>query len=208
MELKKTASNGCAFTPFLGDWHGEEMKRWAGTIYILFCFVLFWLCHTACGTLVSWPGIEPTPPALKVRGLNHWTVRKFHNHSFWSSFFHPTHLMLLSLSFSNLSTSWFLFQFLLMLLYLFLGYQKAEQDKWDHYPVEELIYIPGGQAGEADGPITTGGLSEHSTWLTQQQEARDPFSAGEHPGNLLIGPERITCGSKKECPKSSNRTWT
>ena len=57
-----------------------------------------------------------------------------------------------------------------MLLYLFLGYQKAEQDKWDHYSGGRAYIYPGagGQAGEADWPITTGGLSEHSTWLTQQ----------------------------------------
>ena len=27
--------------------------------------------------LVSWPGIEPTPPALKIWSLNHWTSREF-----------------------------------------------------------------------------------------------------------------------------------
>ena len=36
----------------------------------------FWLCHSACGILVPWPGIEPMPPAMEVWSLNHWTARK------------------------------------------------------------------------------------------------------------------------------------
>ena len=35
-----------------------------------------WPCHAACGTLVPWPGIEPTPPVVKVQNLNHWTFRQ------------------------------------------------------------------------------------------------------------------------------------
>ena len=206
MGLKKTASNGCAFTPLLGDWHGEEMKKWAGTIYIF--FVLFRLHHTACGILVSWPGIEPTPPALKVRSLNHWTVREVPQSFFCSSSFHPTHLMLLSLPFSNLHLM-LSFSVFVNVIILISGVSKSWTRQVRSLPLGKSLYISrGGQAGEADWPITTSGLSEHSTWLTQQQEARDPFSAGEHPGNLLIGPERITYGSKKECPNSSNRTWT
>ena len=30
----------------------------------------------AHGILVSWPGIEPVPPALAARNLNHWTARE------------------------------------------------------------------------------------------------------------------------------------
>ena len=30
----------------------------------------------ACGTLVSWPGITPTPPEMEVQSLNHWTSRE------------------------------------------------------------------------------------------------------------------------------------
>ena len=30
----------------------------------------FWLNHTACGVLVSQPGIEPAPPALEAQSLN------------------------------------------------------------------------------------------------------------------------------------------
>ena len=38
-------------------------------IYIYFDF-------SACGILVSQPGIEPTPPALEEQSLNHWTTRE------------------------------------------------------------------------------------------------------------------------------------
>ena len=36
----------------------------------------FWPHPTARGTLVSQPRMEPVPPALEGRGLNHWTTRK------------------------------------------------------------------------------------------------------------------------------------
>ena len=39
-------------------------------------FFFFWPCHTACGILVPRPGIEPVPPAVEARGLNHWTTRE------------------------------------------------------------------------------------------------------------------------------------
>ena len=32
--------------------------------------------HVACGILVPQPGIEPGPPALEDRSLNHWTTRE------------------------------------------------------------------------------------------------------------------------------------
>ncbi|XP_036716741.1 myelin protein zero-like protein 2 isoform X3 [Balaenoptera musculus] len=32
--------------------------------------------HTAYGILVTQPGIEPVPPALETRCLNHWTARE------------------------------------------------------------------------------------------------------------------------------------
>ena len=37
---------------------------------------LFWPCHVACGILVPRPGMEPIPPAVEVRSLNHWTARE------------------------------------------------------------------------------------------------------------------------------------
>ena len=39
-------------------------------------FFLFWLHHTAYGTLVPLPGIEPAPLALEAQSLNHWTARE------------------------------------------------------------------------------------------------------------------------------------
>ena len=30
----------------------------------------------AFGILVSWPGMEPMPPALEMQSLNHWTARE------------------------------------------------------------------------------------------------------------------------------------
>lgn len=36
----------------------------------------FWLCHTVCGLLFPWPGMEPTVPALEVWSLNHQATRE------------------------------------------------------------------------------------------------------------------------------------
>ena len=41
-----------------------------------FGFFFFWLCRTAYGILVPWPGIKPTPPAVEAQSLNHWTTRE------------------------------------------------------------------------------------------------------------------------------------
>ena len=38
-------------------------------------FFFFLLCYTACGSLVSGPGIKPVPSALEARSLNHWTTK-------------------------------------------------------------------------------------------------------------------------------------
>ena len=43
------------------------------TISTLF---LFWPCYIACGILVPWPGIEPTPPALEVWSLSPLDARE------------------------------------------------------------------------------------------------------------------------------------
>ena len=45
-------------------------------VFCLFvCFI--WLHLAACGILVSRPGIEPGPSAVKVQHPNHWTTRGF-----------------------------------------------------------------------------------------------------------------------------------
>lgn len=40
--------------------------------YYLFIYLYFWLCCVTRGILFPQPGMEPMPPALKVRSLNHW----------------------------------------------------------------------------------------------------------------------------------------
>ena len=42
--------------------------------FVLVCSC-FWLCCTARGILVPWPGIEPAPPALEAQSLNPCTAR-------------------------------------------------------------------------------------------------------------------------------------
>ena len=46
------------------------------SVLFFFFFFNFWPCHFVCRILVSPPGIEPTPPALEVWSLNHWTTRE------------------------------------------------------------------------------------------------------------------------------------
>ena len=46
---------------------------WAG----FFNFIYFWPLCEACGILVSLPGIEPRPTAVKAPSPNHWTARDF-----------------------------------------------------------------------------------------------------------------------------------
>ena len=40
-------------------------------------FLFFWPCCAACGILVSRPGIEPRPSAVKPQSPKHWTTREF-----------------------------------------------------------------------------------------------------------------------------------
>ena len=48
------------------------------TIFLFFSFfcLTFWPYRTACGILVPQPEIEPAPPAVEARSLNHWTTRE------------------------------------------------------------------------------------------------------------------------------------
>ena len=46
------------------------------SVFIYFLFQIFWPCQKACGILTPQPGIEPSPPALEVRGCNPWTARE------------------------------------------------------------------------------------------------------------------------------------
>ena len=46
-------------------------------IYKVFFLSFSWPSHKACRILVSQPGMEPTPSAVKAWGPNHWTAREF-----------------------------------------------------------------------------------------------------------------------------------
>ena len=63
----------------------------SGRLLLLVCLLIFifWLCRTACGTLVPWAGIEPAPSALEGQRLNHWATRVFSIRD--ASLFHPSH---------------------------------------------------------------------------------------------------------------------
>ena len=52
-------------------------------VLFVYLFIYFWLYPTACRILVPWPGIEPAPPALEARSLNHWTTREVPYFIFW-----------------------------------------------------------------------------------------------------------------------------
>ena len=45
-------------------------------VYIYLFFVLFWPLPAACSIFVSWPGIEPGPPAGEAFSLDCWTPRE------------------------------------------------------------------------------------------------------------------------------------
>ena len=56
--------------------------------FYLFLFIYFYLfrpCHVACRILVPLPGIEPMPPAVEARILNHWTTREVLKGVLWST---------------------------------------------------------------------------------------------------------------------------
>ena len=48
----------------------------------LFCNFFFWTCRKTCRIFVPRPGIEPVPPAVEARSLNHWTTREVPAHLF------------------------------------------------------------------------------------------------------------------------------
>ena len=48
-------------------------------------FFFFWPHHTACGTLIPWPGIKPVSPALKAWSVNHGTTREVPHLESWST---------------------------------------------------------------------------------------------------------------------------
>ena len=81
----------CACTSFSQDGFQHEGLWEVGRTYyglapppvFCFCFLFFWLHHTACGILVPQPGIEPVPPPVGAWSPNHWTAREFPPPSFF-----------------------------------------------------------------------------------------------------------------------------
>ena len=49
---------------------------WVRDFLWVFCFLIFWLHHKACGILVQQVGIEPAAPEVEAWSLNHWPVRE------------------------------------------------------------------------------------------------------------------------------------
>lgn len=92
--------------PHLRDSTGQLPDLWgnrltAMTSFLFFFFRFIWLHRVSvtaeCGISscsirapscslwdpVPWPWMEPRPPALGVRSLNHWTTGKSHGDDFW-----------------------------------------------------------------------------------------------------------------------------
>ena len=53
----------------------EPIKKELKSRPLSACLFFFRLCHEARTALVTQPGIEPVPPAVEGRSLNHWTMR-------------------------------------------------------------------------------------------------------------------------------------
>ena len=66
----------CSLSPACPHFFKKIFKhfRWFYFLMFIIIYFIFWLCCAACGILVPQPGIEPTPPAVEVRSLNHWTA--------------------------------------------------------------------------------------------------------------------------------------
>ena len=79
LSSKHERENWDSSPPFLDFFHlGARISCTSskGLFYFFFLIFIFWLCHVACGILVTQPGIKPVPPALEAWSLNHWTAKK------------------------------------------------------------------------------------------------------------------------------------
>ena len=54
----------------------HQKSRAPENIFFVLIYLFFWPHHVACKILAPQPGIEPVPPALGARSLNHWTTRE------------------------------------------------------------------------------------------------------------------------------------
>ena len=61
-------------------------------------FASFWLHHSACGSSVSLPGIEPMPTAVEAVSLNHWTAKEVPLYGFFFFLIFKLNLIYLLLS--------------------------------------------------------------------------------------------------------------
>ena len=52
------------------------LKSLLNLLQYYFCFMFCFFGHKACGFLAPQSGIQPVPPVLEARSLNHWTARK------------------------------------------------------------------------------------------------------------------------------------
>ena len=53
------------FKDFFFFWCGPSLKSLLNLLQYCLCFMFWCFGREACGILVPWPGIEPTPPALE-----------------------------------------------------------------------------------------------------------------------------------------------
>ena len=61
-------------------WNPQVIINKCGSAVTEYIFIDSWIFflpwHTACRILVPWPGVEPSPLAVKVQSPNHWTTRE------------------------------------------------------------------------------------------------------------------------------------
>ena len=55
-------------------WHSPAYTGWE--LFVCLFNFIFWPYHMACGILIPWPGMEPSPPALEAQSLNQWITRE------------------------------------------------------------------------------------------------------------------------------------
>ena len=95
------------------------------TILSSFSTSFFFLAHTvACGILIPWWGIKPTPPALEALSLNHWTTREVPVHPY----FNESLFNLFSIPFLFIYYTWISFLpegYLTLLRNLYLGWEYS-----------------------------------------------------------------------------------
>ena len=62
---------------------GHAVIWWSDQRHLDWFFFVGGACREACGILVSWPGIEPRPSAVREWSPNHWTASGWIPPSWW-----------------------------------------------------------------------------------------------------------------------------